>query len=438
MNIEKLVAGLPAWARKEVSRWRSNPLARSSGWMFLGQGASVIFQGAYFVLLGRLLGSTEYGIFAGAVALVSIVSQYSTFGSDFVFIQYVSPNYEEFGRYWGNILMSTLGLGSLFALLLTWIGPHLAHSYPRHMLMCVAISECLCAQTTVACGRVFLAFEKTRMTAGLNLLTNLLRVILALGLLWSLHRATASEWVVVALIVSTIAAVAAVSAVSKAYGRPRFAPRLLLQRVSEGGVFALSYSTAGIYNNIDKAMLGHYGMNMANGIYTMAYRVVDICTMPLYSIQSAAFPRFFRKGVDGVRSTAEYGKKILKRTAFLGLAGAAGMFLFAPIIPHLVGKSFSESVSALRWLCLIPFFRSFHLSAGDALSGSGRQRLRLTTQSIAAGFNFAINLILIPKYSWQGAAWSSLMTDGGLGILNWLVLAICLMRSRRREPAAVV
>jgi hypothetical protein len=51
----------------------------------------------------------------------------------------------------------------------------------------------------------------------------------------------------------------------------------------------------------------------------------------------------------------------------------ATMFVCAGLIPHLVGKSYAESVSALRWLCLITFFRCFHLSAGDAIAGAGHQ-----------------------------------------------------------------
>ena len=82
--------------------------------------------------------------------------------------------------------------------------------------------------------------------------------------------------------------------------------------MGEGFIFALSASTTNIYNDFDKAMLGHYGMNAANGIYTMAYRVVDVCMMPISSIHSAAFPRFFQKGTTGIKGTSAYAKRILK------------------------------------------------------------------------------------------------------------------------------
>jgi O-antigen/teichoic acid export membrane protein len=154
----------------------------------------------------------------------------------------------------------------------------------------------------------------------------------------------------------------------------------------------------------------------------MAYRAINIGTMPVMSIVSAAFPRFFREGVKGIAATVPMAKQLLKRTALIGICISLMLFLFAPVIPHLVGRSYQESVRALRWLCLIPFFRCFHLSAGDAIAGAGHQRYRLVSQSIAAVGNLLLNLWLVPHYSWHGAAWASLATDGALGVMNWIAL----------------
>src|ERR1035438_1469054 len=238
---------------KEWRRIYSSSLARNAGWVLAGQGLSIFCQGAYFIILARLLGSTEYGIYVGALAMVSIVSQYSSFGSYLVFLRYVCPDPKNFALYWGNVLVTTLTLGSLFVGLLTWLGPHIAHSYPWGMLLCVAIGDCICAQLALAASRVFLAFEKMRVTAGLSLLVNLLRTLLAGFLLWRLHHATARQWVVAALIVSTVAAVTALVLVTRFYGKPAFSVNLLRRRIGEGSIFALASSTDSIYYYLDKA-----------------------------------------------------------------------------------------------------------------------------------------------------------------------------------------
>ncbi|MGA3011515.1 MAG: flippase [Terracidiphilus sp.] len=400
----------------------------------MGQGLSIACFGIYFILLARLLGSREYGVYVGAVAMASILGQYSPLGSHSVFLRYVSPNHENFRLYWGNVLVTTFSLGSIFVVLLTWAGPHIAHSYSWTMLLCVALGDCICLQVTTAAGRVFQAFEKMRMTAALSLLTNVLRLLLAGIMLVRLHHGTAQQWAVAALIVSSVAACSALALVTMQYGRPSFSSALLRKRTGEGFIFALSYSTTGVYNDIDKAMLGHYGMNAANGIYGMAYRAIDLATMPFGSIQAAAFPRFFRKGVSGVRNTSEYALHIVKRTVPLAVLSAAAMLVAAPIIPHLLGNSFTESVSALRWLCLLPVFRSLHYCAGDALTGAGHQKLRLCSQATAAAFNFGTNLYLIPHYGWLGAAWASLATDGLLAVFNWTVLLWLTSKARSQNP----
>jgi O-antigen/teichoic acid export membrane protein len=420
--------------RREGAKIKNSLFARNAGWMFLGQGLAVVSQGVYFILLARLLGVLEYGIFGGAFAMVMIVANYCALGSHSVFLRYVSADHSRYALYWGNILLTTLSVGSLVSLLVIGVGPLLAHSYSQSMLAWIAIANCLCAQLTLAAGRVFQTFEQMRTTALLNLLTNLLRTLAAIVLLIGWHRATAGQWAFAAMLVSLVATVVAVWVVRRRYGPAEFSLRLARDRAGEGLVFALCYSTSGFYNDLDKAMLGHYGMNVANGIYTMAYRAVDVCTMPLYAIQAAAFPRFFKKGeATGLGSTASYALKILKRTAPYGALAAAAMFLSAPLIPWVLGSGFRESTEALRWLCLLPLFRSFHISAGDAIAGGGHVPVRLATQSVAAVFNFAVNLYLIPRYSWHGAAWSSLATDGLLAILNWAVLLAMAERARKEK-----
>ena len=185
-------------------------------------------------------------------------------------------------------------------------------------------------------------------------------------------------------------------------------------------------------------MLSHFGMSAANGIYTMAYRAIDLATMPASSMEAAAEPRMFQLGASSLKQTAAFGRRLLNRSVLVSGAAAVGMFVLAPLIPLLVGRGFAESVSALRWLCLIPVFRSIHGATGSVLTGAGLQRYRSVTQIIAAVGNFGLNLWLIPAHGWLGAAWASLVTDGGLGAMNAVVL-IFLCRStvsvNLREPA---
>lgn len=413
----------------EIRSIRASSLAHNAGWMLAGQGLNLLFQAAYFILLARLLGVSEYGVFAGALAFVSLAMPYSALGSGLVFMQHVTAKAENFAAYWGNILLSTLSAGVLITALLDVIAPHLLNAESASIVLMVALGECLCRQLVVCIGQMFQAFEQLRMTALMALLTSSLRLLAVAALAVFLHRATAWQWALVSLLVSLLAALAGAAVVLARWGRPQFLPRLLLARLGEGLNFSLAGSSQFAYNDIDKAMLSHYGMNVANGIYTLAYRIVDFATVPVTALDAAALPRYFRKSHEGAAEVRRLSARLAWRAALLGAITAGVMFVVVPLAPYVVGSGFRESVAAFRWLCLIPVFRGVHQLTGSAITGLGFQRYRTMVQLAAAAFNFALNIWLIQRYGWLGAAWASLATDGSLAVANCAIL-----RSLKRAP----
>ena len=51
-------------------------------------------------------------------------------------------------------------------------------------------------------------------------------------------------------------------------------------------------------------------------------------------------------------------------------------------------------------------------------------------QELALAINIGLNLWLIPTHGWRGAAWSSLVTDGLLGAMNWSALQLLVSRAQ--------
>jgi O-antigen/teichoic acid export membrane protein len=79
---------------------------------------------------------------------------------------------------------------------------------------------------------------------------------------------------------------------------------------------------------------------------------------------------------------------------------------------------------AVRLLALIPVMRCVHWFLADALSGANAQGLRTMVQVGVAVLNIGLNLIILPRWSWVGAAWTSLASDAILmvsiyGIVRW-------------------
>ena len=77
----------------------------------------------------------------------------------------------------------------------------------------------------------------------------------------------------------------------------------------------------------------------------------------------------------------------------------------------------------------MPLLKTCHYFAADALTGAGHQALRTLVQVGVAGFNVLLNLWLIPAYSWRGAAWSSLASDGLLAAALWSCALVLRARS---------
>jgi O-antigen/teichoic acid export membrane protein len=106
----------------------------------------------------------------------------------------------------------------------------------------------------------------------------------------------------------------------------------------------------------------------------------------------------------------------------LSVAVAVALYLAAPLFPIAFGRSFAGAVAALRWLCLIPLLRSLHYAWGTAITACASQWRRTAAQAGVAAFNLTLNLWLIPRWGWHGAALASLLSDGGLALACFLIL----------------
>jgi O-antigen/teichoic acid export membrane protein len=111
------------------------------------------------------------------------------------------------------------------------------------------------------------------------------------------------------------------------------------------------------------------------------------------------------------------------------------LYLLAPVFPLVIGKEFARTVEALRWLAVLPLLKTIHYFLSDAVTGAGYQSLRTAAQVSVAGLNVFLNFWLIPVYSWRGAAWASLASDGALAIAMYGILLCLMAKEARMSPA---
>jgi len=417
-----------------IRHLRGHQLTRNASWILLGQGANFFLQAGSFILLARLLGAKEYGIFAGVSALVNTVAPYSAMGAGTLFMRYVTEDRENASIYWGNAILTTVTLSCAIAALFAIIGPVITGNHNLKLIIQVVLANCLFSQIVTLASRVFQTYERMRWTAVLTLLANLVRVLTVLVMMLVFHRATAVQWSVGILISSSVTAIIAARMVQKAVAGIAFKPRLILRRAWEGLGFASAGTTQAIYNDLDKTLLSHYGFNRENGFYSLAYRIIDFAATPVGAIDVAVMPRYFNLNRQGLRPVIRLAAKSLRVAALLGVVIAVITWGVAPLVPHLVGRDFSGVLIALHWLCMIPLLRGIHTVSGSALSATGHQHMRLIAQVVVAAMNLGLNIWWIPIHGWIGAAWSSVISDGVLALTNISLLVLLWRRGVTSEP----
>jgi O-antigen/teichoic acid export membrane protein len=420
-----------------AGKLRRHKTARNASWMLVGQGANFFLQAAYFVLLARLLGVTEYGAFAGAFALVNIISPYSALGGGMLFMRYVIADRSKAGMYWGNAVLTTSVLGLLVSILLFFAGPRITGVHSPLMFVALTIGNCLFAQISSMASQVFQAYEKLKLTAAVGFSSNLARLLVLVVMFVTLRRATAFQWSVGVLFASGIAASLSLWWVRRDVGRSSYSWGLIRKRASEGLGFSFAGTTQAVYTDIDKTMLTHYGLDAQNGFYTLAYRIIDFASTPVFALDLAVIPKYFALTKDRFHEVVKLALKVTRTAVLMGVGIAVCTLVIAPVVPRVVGKDFSGVLVALRWLCWIPLFRGVHRSMGSALTGTGFQHLRTGAQFTVAGVNLILNLWWIPKFGWIGAAWSSFACDGLLACLNTTLLLWIARRTEHRDTKSI-
>lgn len=421
-----------------LARVKREGLVRDATHLSIAQGLRLFIQAAYFVLIARSLGPDNYGTFVTLVAMAGILGPFSGMGTPNLFIKNVRSGKREASVCWGNGLLLTVLSGTLFSVLMV------ATKYVVHLstglfgLVIVCISDLVFVKVTELAAFGFAASNRMKDTSILTVIVSLLRLIGIAVMVVVLHKVTLQQWTLVYLLTSVLGTLYVLFKGTQLWGRPRIQLAALREDVGEGIFFSIGSSATTVYNDIDKVMLSKLSDFASTGIYGAAYRIIDVSMSPVRSLVGAAYPEFFRRGVNGMSATYGYARSLISKSTIFGVVTFFGLWLCAPVLPHILGHQYEAAIPALRWLALIPFLRCIHVFLGDALSGAGFQRTRTGIQVFIALVNVGLNLLILPRYSWRGAAWTSLGCDAMLMALFWTAVLYHVRQELRMLSPSLV
>ncbi len=185
---------------------------------------------------------------------------------------------------------------------------------------------------------------------------------------------------------------------------------------------------AQINNNIDKQIIAlsdpkFLGVSaaIAVGIYGLAYRIFDFSvSLPTYVV-NAAYPILLNKIKDNEEELFKFSRQLLIILVTIGgLAAIVGWFL-TPLVISLFG-SYSEAVLPTRILFLgLPVFFATSLLVW-LLVTLNKEIVLPFIFGFAALLNLVLNLILIPRFGYNAAAWVTIITE--IGILVFLLVSL--------------
>jgi len=187
--------------------------------------------------------------------------------------------------------------------------------------------------------------------------------------------------------------------------------------------FGLSAFFVMLYFWVDSVMLSVMKGDEVVGWYNAAYRIVLVFMLIPAAVVNALFPvisRYFKTSSEDLIAMYEKAFKYLVMT---GLPIGVGVSFFAPgIILVVFGPSYNPAVPALQvliWAGVLVFPTTLF---GTVLASIDRQSLGMYSVGLCALMNILLNMIFIPRFSYLGASYATLITEGlGFMVQYWFL-----------------
>ncbi len=178
------------------------------------------------------------------------------------------------------------------------------------------------------------------------------------------------------------------------------------------------------YFKMDTILLSVLQSNAHVGIYNVAYKIMENLIFFPAMLSGLILPLLSRFIFTHRPHFEEIANKTFKVFSIIIVPIVVGTWFLAPDIINIVsGDGFQESVPVLRVLIFALGFIFFGSYFNMLLVVGNAQKKLMQTLIYAAVFNIALNLFLIPRYSYMGSAFVSLATEAFVVLLTGFLVA---------------
>ncbi|MCZ7583010.1 MAG: flippase [Deltaproteobacteria bacterium] len=395
----------------------------SAGKIFKNTGAlavgRIITKAASLVFLGyvtRVLGESGFGRFSTAMALVGFVEIFPGYIGRTYIIRQFAREREASGPFLSGVLASNVLLSFALFFEMILVVPLLGYAGDTNTACLVLAASLLFSSLTNSYHALFAGHERMELSAYADVFNTALTIALAVPVL-------AMGGQVVALVGAYAGARVVTFFLARRFARPllddsRFIrpSAALLKTMSIGAwPFFITQLFIIFYNRADIVMLSFMNQPMdkeiAVGHYNAAYKLMEAMGLVTSAFVAAVYPvlaRKFLEGADGVLVTFRKAFRIL--AAFVFPVAVGTTILASDLMGLLFGESFAGAALALQILIWGQAMDSINPLAAVTMRALEKERDLARITGVCAVFNVALNIVLIPRFSYNGAAAATLLS----------------------------
>ncbi len=373
---------------------------------------SRLLQFIVMLYAARLMSKDHFGKFSFALSLSLIAIFLADMGINTLLIREIARDKKSASKYFVNaffakILLSILTFLAIFAALNLLNFPQ-----DTRQIVYIIWAYTILLTFTELFFSIFRAFEMMFYDSCLKIFKMTLLAASSLYLLFNGYGVIAFSYAFVAT--EFIAVIAAFAVASKKFIKLkiRIDIQFMKSLLKKSLPFGLALVFGSIYFNISSVILSKMTNDSQVAIFSVAYNIAlaiqfipTVYTNAIYPVMS----RYFKEKKSELRLIYERSFKYLY---IIGLPISVGTYVLASrIVYFLYGKSYFEAIIVLQIVGWYLFIKFINFLLGTVLSSIDQQGKRMLGQGITAVFNIGLNIALIPKFGYVGAAWATFITE---------------------------
>lgn len=360
------------------------------------------------VYLARVIAPEGFGIIGFATAFVSYFILFIDLGLDTISIKKIANDQAVIGNYVNNVLSFRVLISVIIYLLLALIILLIdLETIQKSAILLLGLN--LFVQS-ITLDFVFQATEKIKYLSIKVISKNLLSLILVLIFIRNISDVLLV--IVIFVLTNLIVSVWMLIKYSNLFENFNWGidSRFIKKLVAESFPLAISAFMISIYYNLDMVMLGVIKTEAEVGIYNAVYRIFMIGILPIGVIVKILLPSLARISQKNelINSLVKYGTMLFLNSVIVSVV----FYFFSEEILNIIfGEQYIAGTTALMIISFNIAVIGVNVFFGNPLTVWGKQRQYAVAITFGAIVNVLLNIMLIPKYSYNGAAFATLLSE---------------------------